>query len=74
MASQTNITDRKQARIAAIVICSTVVLWLGANWLIVQIGLPTRYGFLLDFTALAAFVWALIVLFWVWRSSQQSRK
>lgn len=57
----------KQARIASIVILVTFVVWMGASWIGGKIGLPVRYAFLFDFAALAAFVWALVVLVWVWR-------
>lgn len=57
----------KQARIASIVILVTFVVWMGASWIGGRIGLPVRYAFLFDFAALAAFFWALVVLFGVWR-------
>lgn len=57
----------KQARIASIVILVTFVAWMGASWIGGKIGLPVRYAFLFDFAALAAFIWALVVLVGVWR-------
>ncbi len=72
MAQQTP-AARKQARIASIVIAATIVLWMGANWVGGQIGLPIKYAFLFDFVAMAAFGWALIVLFGVWRDGQQTK-
>lgn len=65
---------RKQARIASIVIAVTAVLWVGANWIGGQMGLPIKYAFLFDFAAIAAFGWALIVLFQVWRDGQQTKE
>ncbi len=73
MTVETTPQARKQARIAAIVICATTVLWIGASWIGGQIGLPVRYAFLFDFAALAAFLWALFVLFQVWRGSQNNK-
>ena len=61
---------RKQTRIAAIVICATIVVWMMASWIGGLMGLPVRYAFLFDFAALAAFGWALFVLFQVWRKGQ----
>ena len=63
----------KQTRIAAIVIMVTMLLWMGASWFGGEVGLPKRYAFLFDFAALAAFGWALIVLFQVWRKRQQKK-
>ncbi|MDE3079695.1 MAG: DUF5337 domain-containing protein [Paracoccaceae bacterium] len=56
----------KQARLAAIVIVVAALLWVGGNILGGQLGLNPRYAFLLDFAAIAAFVWALIVTWRVW--------
>lgn len=60
-----------QARQAAIVIFVTMAVWIGAQWLGGQMGWPVRYAFLFDLAAGAAFLWALIVLFRVWRRRQQ---
>ena len=57
-----------QARIAAIVILVAMVGWMGVSFLGGQLGLPARFAFLADLAALAAFAWAGIVLFRVWRS------
>ena len=73
MVAQTSRTARRQARIAAIVICATVVLWLGASWIGGRIGLPIRWAFLFDLAAMAAFAWALFVLFQVWRGGRQTK-
>lgn len=59
---------RRQARIAAIVILVTMVGWMGVSFMGGQLGLPARFAFLADLSALAAFAWAGIVLFRVWRS------
>lgn len=61
----------KQVRIASIVIFVTFPLWMGVTWLGGKIGLETRYVFLADLAALAAFFWALVVLFQVWRKRQR---
>jgi ABC-type transport system involved in cytochrome bd biosynthesis fused ATPase/permease subunit len=60
-----------KARMAAIVIIVTMVLWMGASFLGGQAGLPARYAFLIDFAALAAFFWALVVLWQVWQARQR---
>jgi hypothetical protein len=60
----------KQARLAAIVIFATMILWMASQWIGGQIGLAARFAFLFDMIALAAFTWSLIVLFRVWRARQ----
>lgn len=63
-------TDAKraaQARLVAIVLAVTMALWMGAQWLGGQIGLEARFVFLFDLAAIAAFVWALVVTFQIWR-------
>ncbi|MCC6006498.1 MAG: DUF5337 family protein [Rhodobacteraceae bacterium] len=59
-----------QARVAGVVIVVAMVAWMGASVLGGAMGLPPRFAFLFDFAALAAFFWALVVLFQVWRARQ----
>ena len=57
-----------QARRVGIVLAVTMVLWMGAQFLGGQLGLETRFVFLFDLLAIAAFVWALVVTYQIWRS------
>lgn len=66
--------DAKQVRLVAIVLAATMAVWMLASFLGGQMGLPTRYAFLFDFMALAAFAWALIVTFRIWRFRRQVRE
>jgi hypothetical protein len=59
---------RSQIRRAAIVMAATMVVWMGANFVGGQLGLPARFAFLFDLAAIAALVWALIVTYWVWKA------
>ena len=56
-----------QARLAAVVIAATMLLWMGAQLLGGHYGWEARYVFLFDLAALAAFVWALVVIYQIWR-------
>lgn len=60
----------KQARLAAIVIAATMLLWLGAQAVGAHFNWEARYAFLFDLAALAAFVWALVVIYQIWRSGR----
>jgi Family of unknown function (DUF5337) len=57
----------RQARLVGIVLAVTIVLWMGAQWVGGQLGLETRFVFLFDLCAIAAFVWALVVTYQIWR-------
>jgi hypothetical protein len=59
-----------RARLVGIVLAGTMVLWMGAQWLGGQLGWETRYVFLIDLAAIAAFVWALVVAYQIWRGRQ----
>jgi len=63
--------NRRKARVASIVIVVTMLGWMGASWIGGMIGLPIRYAFLFDFAAIAALIWALVVLFQVWQSDRR---
>lgn len=62
---------RRQARIAAIVIAVAMCGWMLVNFLGGELNISPRYAFLADLAAMAAFVWAMIVLFGVWRKRQK---
>ena len=57
----------RQARVVAMVIAATMILWMVAQWVSGELGLEARYAFLFDFLALAGFMWAMIVTYQIWR-------
>ena len=57
----------RQARVVGIVLAVTIILWMGAQWVGGQLGLEARFVFLFDLAAIAAFVWALVVTYQIWR-------
>lgn len=68
--------DRRLAaktRQVALVLVGTMVLWMAAQWLGGKLGLPDRYVFLFDFAAMAAFFWALVVTWQIWRKRQSGQ-
>lgn len=60
----------RQARLVGIVLAATIVLWMGAQVLGGHLGLEARFVFLFDLAAIAAFVWALVVTYQIWRGRQ----
>ena len=65
--------NARKGRMAGLVIAVSVTLWLLAQWLGPQLGLPLRWAFLVDFAALAALFWALVVTYQIWRSRQDGK-
>jgi len=64
----------RTARLISIVIASTMLLWMAAQWIGGELGLPDEYVFLFDLFALAGFLWALIVTFQLWRKRREVGK
>ncbi|MEM6727755.1 MAG: DUF5337 domain-containing protein [Pseudomonadota bacterium] len=58
----------RMGRTVAFVIAGAMLLWLLAQALGRYLGLAGEYAILFDLMALAAFTWALIVAFRLWRS------
>jgi hypothetical protein len=62
-----------QVRLVAIVLASTMALWMFLSWAGGYYGWEARYAFLIDFLALAAFGWALFVTYRIWRARRAGR-
>ncbi len=54
----------------ALVIAGAMVFWIAGQFLREQLGVPLRFAFLIDLMAIAAFVWALVVILQIWRARQ----
>ncbi|MGY6535963.1 MAG: DUF5337 domain-containing protein [Pararhodobacter sp.] len=63
---------RRQVRQIAIVLAATMALWMFFSWAGGFYGWPARFAFLIDFLALAAFAWALIVSLRLWRARRNN--
>lgn len=61
----------RQARMVALVIAGTTLLWLGAQWLGGRVGLDGSFVILFDLAALAGFFWALVVTYQIWRKRRE---
>ena len=70
MQDQTDQSQRRQLRVAGAVIIVVMVAWFGASALGGALGLPVRFAFLIDLAAMAAMIWALVVLYRLWRQRQ----
>ena len=58
----------RQAKRVALVIAGTMLLWMLAQLIGAELGLPLKYTFLIDLAALAGFIWALVVTYQIWRA------
>jgi len=56
-----------QSRTASLVCAGAAILWVLAQWLGPGLGLPGHYAILIDLAALAAFFWAMVVTYRIWR-------
>jgi uncharacterized membrane protein YgcG len=63
-------TIAKKGRVVALVIAGAMVFWIGGQFLRAELDMPIRFAFLIDFIAIAAFVWALVVILQIWRARQ----
>ncbi|APE43120.1 hypothetical protein BOO69_06610 [Sulfitobacter alexandrii] len=57
----------RKGQTVALVIAGTMLFWLAANWVGPALGLPGRYALLIDFAALAALFWALVLTYQIWQ-------
>ena len=69
MGSDHDKAQARQGRIAAAVIAGAGVLWVGAQWLGTELGWSNRTLVFFDLAALAAFIWALVVTYQIWRTT-----
>jgi hypothetical protein len=63
----------RKGRMAAMVIAGTAIFWVLAILLGGQFGLTQRTRALFDLMALAGFVWAVAIIFQIWRLRQSDK-
>ncbi|TDK43048.1 DUF5337 domain-containing protein [Antarcticimicrobium luteum] len=63
----------RKGRITAAVIAVAGLLSLLAPWIVHRIGLPIRYEMLIYLGAIAAFLWAFVNIYQLWRMRQDSQ-
>jgi hypothetical protein len=70
MDEQENLQLARQGRKVALMIAGAMLFWIAMQWFGPQIGLTMRVFVLIDLAVLAAFLWALVVAFQLWRKRQ----
>jgi hypothetical protein len=63
--------NARSARTVALVLAVTMILWMGSQVVGADMGWDPRYAFLFDLAALAAFIWALVVTYQIWRARRR---
>ncbi|KGM48534.1 DUF5337 domain-containing protein [Pseudooceanicola atlanticus] len=63
----------KKGRTVALVIAGAMLIWMGAQVIGPQLGMPGRFAFLFDFMAIGALVWALVVASQIWRARRDDK-
>ncbi|MFN0114495.1 MAG: DUF5337 family protein [Paracoccaceae bacterium] len=58
----------RRARILALTIAATMILWIGVQALGGRMGWNPAYALLFDLAAAAAFVWALVAAWRLWQA------
>jgi len=66
-------TLNARSRVVAIVIAAGGLCAILAPWLVAVFGLPFRYEFLFYFASLAAFVWAIVNVYQIWRTRRDNQ-
>ena len=70
MGEHENLQLARQGRQVGLVIAGAMLFWISIQWFGPQIGLTMRFFVLIDLAVLAAFLWALVVAFQLWRKRQ----
>ena len=63
----------RKGRQAALMIAGTAVFWILSTFIGGQIGLSNRTLALFDLVALAGFIWAMWMIFQIWRARQDNQ-
>lgn len=70
--SETDLRLVRRARAVAIVLIVAMLGWMGLQVLGDRLGLPVAMAFVFDAVALAAFLWALVATYQIWRMRRDS--
>ena len=62
----------RAARRIAMVLGGTIVAWVAINAVGRALALPNALALMVDFAALAAFAWALVMTYRIWRTRREN--
>ena len=74
MPTQDGYIQTKKGRTVSLVIAGSILLWLGMQWVAVELNISSRYMLLLDLAVMAAMVWSLLVTFQIWQTRRDADK
>ncbi len=72
MSGDSNSQHERKGRVASLVIAASILVWIAAQWIGPAVGLPGRFALLIDFAAIGALLWALVVTLQIWRARRDS--
>jgi hypothetical protein len=72
MSEQSEKALARKGQTVGLVIAGTILVWLAANWAGSALGLPGRYALLIDFAALAALFWAMVLIYQIWQARRSA--
>lgn len=64
----------RKGRITGLVIAAGGLAAILAPWIVQVLALPARYEMLIYFASLAAFVWAMVNIYQLWRMRQDNQR
>ncbi len=65
-------SQSKKGKLAGLVIAGSMLLWLGLQWVAVELEISGRIMLLIDLFVMAAMLWSLIITFQIWRARRHS--
>jgi hypothetical protein len=65
-------SQSKKGKMAGLVIAGSMLLWLGLQWVAVELEISGRIMLLIDLFVMAAMLWSLIITFQIWRTRRFS--
>ncbi len=74
MSTEQDRSFARKGRNTGLVIAAGGIAAILAPWIVRVLGLPMRFEMLIYFGALAAFVWALVNIYQLWRMRQDSQR
>jgi len=61
----------RKGRLVALVIATAGLAAIFAPYIVAGVGLPLRYEFLIYIAAMAAFIWAMVATWQIWRARDE---
>jgi hypothetical protein len=64
----------KKGKLAGLLIAVPMLLWLGLQWVAVELEITARIMLLIDLVVMATMAWSLFITFQIWRARRHSER